>query len=207
MVDVVIDERTDTILLDSGVLRSTAGTFVFGSPDKEYRALVRNSEDQLVINFSGDFPGGVRIRDIADFSFRPGYKLEGVARISGQEDVGLELDGLTSMRGSRMQFEGVSTIRGSAPPSLVIVLPDPSDPIDPTDPTIPTGPRDPLTESGWKERLTFRGDVQIERFAPDPLATDPARTTSLQALLNDLQNEIAGLKARIEVLEERVGSP
>ena len=67
--DVKLDQgpRGDIVLLDAGVVQTTAFDFVLDSPSRhtgppgQRRALVHDFSDGLTMNWVGEYPGGVRI--------------------------------------------------------------------------------------------------------------------------------------------------
>jgi hypothetical protein len=58
------------VVIDSGVLKSTATDFLLDNPSRHTgthhlrRALVHDQRDGLTINFNSDYPGGVTINDV-----------------------------------------------------------------------------------------------------------------------------------------------
>jgi hypothetical protein len=58
------------VVIDSGVLKSTATDFLLDNPPRHSgthhlrRALVHDQRDGLTINFNNDYPGGVTINDV-----------------------------------------------------------------------------------------------------------------------------------------------
>jgi hypothetical protein len=77
------------VVIDSGVLKSTAADFLLDNPSRHTgthhlrRALVHDQRDGLTINFNSDYPGGVTINDVVALHNRfSGINIYNVREIS-----------------------------------------------------------------------------------------------------------------------------
>jgi hypothetical protein len=96
MTDILLDEGPDQdwVTVDSPVLNTTAGVFIFGgnaNPGFENtyrRALVYAADtDTLVINYGKDYGGGLRLKGVNEID-GAGFKLNGVGEIRGEDNIG-----------------------------------------------------------------------------------------------------------------------
>ncbi|MDH4369640.1 MAG: hypothetical protein OEV99_07310 [Nitrospira sp.] len=98
--DVKLDEIDGTyLLLEARVVKSVASDFMLDSPERNKginphrRALVHDQSDGLTINYNGDYPGGVRINQVAELTplgrvkMGPSstIKMGGMKRIEGEQ--------------------------------------------------------------------------------------------------------------------------
>jgi hypothetical protein len=185
MTDILLDEGPDQdwVTIDSPVLNTTAGVFMFGgnaNPGFENtyrRALVYAGDtDALVINY-GDYAGGVRLNNVTSFHNQPGLKLDGIGRI----------------RGEGLALEGVGEIRGE----------------DNTGPIVPEeiAFRQKILIRG-EITIEKQGMPGVDLQGIDPTVeggVTPSRYISLQQTLLGLQDQIDALTAQVAELQGKLG--